>query len=95
MSLDKSTVARIAHLARIRVPDEELDGLARELDNILHWVEQLNELDTADVPPMTSPTDQKLRWRDDVVDDGGIPDKVLANAPAGAHGYFTVPKVVE
>ena len=82
MSLDKATVARIAALARIRVAEEDLDGLARELSNILGWIEQLNAVDTEGVPPMSRAADQKLRWREDQVTDGGIPEKVLANAPA-------------
>lgn len=95
MSLDKATVARIAALARIRVPEDELDTLAGELSNILGWIEQLDAVDTENVPPMSQAADQKLRWREDVVTDGGIPDKVLANAPAAKDGYFTVPKVIE
>lgn len=95
MSLDKATVARIAALARIRVPEEDLDGLAEELSNILGWIEQLNAVDTADVPPMSQASEQKLRWRADEVTEGGIPEKVLANAPAAKDGYFTVPKVIE
>ncbi len=95
MSLDKATVARIAALARIRVPDTELDGLAEELSNILGWIEQLNEVDTEGVPPMSKATDQKMRRRDDAVTDGGIADKVLANAPETRDGFFVVPKVVE
>ncbi len=95
MSLDKDTVARVAHLARIRVPDDELDTLTGELSNILTWVEQLNEVDTGDVPPLTSVTNQKLPQRSDQVTDGGDPEKVLANAPARTRGFFTVPKVVE
>ncbi|MCZ6448044.1 MAG: Asp-tRNA(Asn)/Glu-tRNA(Gln) amidotransferase subunit GatC [Alphaproteobacteria bacterium] len=95
MSLDKATVARIAALARIRVAEEDLDGLARELSNILGWIEQLNAVDTEGVPPMSRAADQKLRWREDKVTDGGIPEKVLANAPAAKDGFFTVPKVIE
>ena len=95
MSLDKATVARIAALARLRVAETELDGLARELSNILGWIEQLNEVETGDIPPMSQAADQKLRWREDVVDDGGIPDKVLANAPEVRDGFFVVPKVIE
>ena len=95
MSLDKATVARIAALARIRVSDEDLDGLAGELSNILGWIEQLDEVDTEGVPPMSQASDQKLRWRKDEVTDGGIADKVLANAPDAREGFFTVPKVVE
>ena len=95
MSLDKATVAQIAALARIRVAEEDLDGLARELSNILGWIEQLDAVDTEDVPPMSQAADLKLRWREDNVTDGGIPEKVLANAPAAKDGFFTMPKVIE
>lgn len=95
MPLDKATVARIAHLARIRLAPEALEPMAGELDRILAFVAQLDELDTSDVPPMTSVASQQLRWRADVVDDGGYPERVLANAPAAADGFFAVPKVVE
>jgi aspartyl-tRNA(Asn)/glutamyl-tRNA(Gln) amidotransferase subunit C len=95
MALDKATVAKVAHLARIRMTEAELEPMAEELNRILAWVEQLGELDTADVPPMTSATAQGLRWRPDVVTEGGDPERVLANAPAGAGGFFAVPKVVE
>lgn len=95
MSLDKATVARIASLARLRIPNEELDGLAGELNNIMGWIEQLNEVETGDVEPMSQAADLKLRWRDDEVTDGGIRDKVLASAPEAHDGFFTVPKVVE
>ena len=95
MSVDKATVVRIAHLARIKVPDEELDGLVGELNNILGWVEQLGELDTADVQPMASVHDESLRWRDDKVTDGGYPADVVRNAPEAVEHFFAVPKVVE
>ena len=95
MSLDKATVARIAALARIRVDEAELDGLAEELSHILGWIEQLNEVDTEGVPPMSQATEQKLRRREDAVNDGGIADKVLANAPESNEGFFVVPKVIE
>ncbi len=95
MSLDKATVARIASLARIRVADDDLDGLAKELSNILGWIEQLDAVDTENVEPMSQAADLKLRWRADEVTDGGIPEKVLANAPAPKDGFFTVPKVIE
>ena len=105
MSLDKETVARIARLARLKVPDEELEPLAGELSGILAWIEQLNEVDTANVPPLASVSDVTLPQREDKVTDGGIVEKVLANAPGGAvyvdptdrnaGGFFTVPKVVE
>jgi len=105
MSLDKDTVARIARLARLKVPEEELVPLAAELSGIFAWIEQLNEVDTANVEPLASVSDVTLPMRDDKVTDGGIAEKVLANAPGGAvyidptdrnaGGFFTVPKVVE
>lgn len=95
MSLDKATVAKIAHLARIKVPEAEQEALAGELSNILSFVEQLGQVDTEGVQPMTSVEAGKLRWREDVVTDGGIREKILANAPAAAEGFFAVPKVVE
>jgi len=95
MPLDKPAVARIATLARIRVPDAELEAVAGELDRILHWVEQLNEVDTTGVEPLASITGAKLPRRADQVSDGNCRDKILANAPESAHGFFTVPKVVE
>jgi aspartyl-tRNA(Asn)/glutamyl-tRNA(Gln) amidotransferase subunit C len=95
MSLDEQTVARIARLARIAVPEEELAPLAGELSHILVWIEQLNEVDTEGVAPMTSVVAMRLAWRDDRVTDGGRPEDILANAPARQDGYFVVPKVVE
>ncbi len=95
MSLDKATVRRIATLARIEVPAEDLEPLAKELSYILGWIEQLSEVNTENVAPMSGGTDLKLAWRADVAVDGGHPDKVLANAPETQDGFFTVPKVVE
>ncbi|MHA1570062.1 MAG: Asp-tRNA(Asn)/Glu-tRNA(Gln) amidotransferase subunit GatC [Alphaproteobacteria bacterium] len=95
MSLDKATVARIAALARIRVADGDLDALAGELSKIVDWVERLDEVDTADIAPMTSVVHMCLPRRADEVTDGGYPDKVLANAPLTEDGYFVVPKVIE
>ena len=95
MSLDRKAVAHIATLARIRVPESDLDGLAGELSTILDWVEQLKEVDTSQVEPMTSVVKVDLPRRKDEVTDGDCRDKVLANAPEPAHGFFTVPKVVE
>jgi aspartyl-tRNA(Asn)/glutamyl-tRNA(Gln) amidotransferase subunit C len=95
MSLDEQTVARIARLARIAVPEQELGPLAGELSHILDWIEQLNEVDTGGVPPMTSVVAMKLAWREDQVTDGGRAEEILANAPARQDGYFVVPKVVE
>jgi aspartyl-tRNA(Asn)/glutamyl-tRNA(Gln) amidotransferase subunit C len=95
MSLDKATVAKIAHLARIRLSDDDLGVMAGELSRILDFVEQLKAVDTTGVPAMTSVVHHPLRRRPDVVTDGGIQDKILANAPEQAGGFFSVPKVVE
>jgi aspartyl-tRNA(Asn)/glutamyl-tRNA(Gln) amidotransferase subunit C len=93
--LDKATVAHIATLARIKLPEAEQENLANELSHILHWIEQLDEVDTNGVEPMASVADLRLPMRDDVVTDGDCRDKILANAPAASNGFFTVPKVVE
>lgn len=95
MALDKSTVAHIATLARIRLSEAEQVKMADELSHILIWIEQLGEVDTSGVEPMTSVAAMRLPMREDRVTDGGRRDEVLANAPATAHGFFTVPKVVE
>lgn len=95
MSLDNATVRTIANLARIAVTDEELEPLARELSGIMGFVEQLSEVDTDGIAPMTSVADLTLPRRADEVTDGGYPDKVLANAPERFDGFFLVPKVVE
>ncbi len=95
MAVDRATVRRIATLARIDVPDGDLDKLADELSNILGWVEQLGEVDTEGVEPMTSVVPMTPRLREDEVSDGGIADDVLANAPERRDDFFAVPKVVE
>ena len=95
MSVSPEQVRHIATLARIAMSDEELDRLLPELNNILGWVEQLSEVNTDGVEPLTAVIDQKLRLRDDVVNYGNIRDQVLANAPEAQHGFFAVPKVIE
>jgi aspartyl-tRNA(Asn)/glutamyl-tRNA(Gln) amidotransferase subunit C len=95
MSVTPEQVRHIARLARIAMSDEEIAALAPELNNILGWVEQLSEVDTEGVEPLTAVIDQKLRLRDDKVTDGDCRDAVLANAPATEHGFFAVPKVIE
>src|SRR4051812_33678748 len=100
MALDKAEVAHIAALARIRLTEAELEPLAAELSQILAWVEQLSELDTADVAPMTSVAAMRLPMRQDVVTDGDCRDAILDNAPQPApeavrRGFFAVPKVIE
>jgi len=95
MSLDKATVRRIATLARIEVPEADLEATATQLSGILSWIEQLSEVNTDGVPPMSGGTDLKLPWREDKVTDGGKADQVLANAPDRQSDFFGVPKVVE
>ena len=95
MSVDKETVARIAHLARLKVPEEALEPMTGELNTILSFVEQLAEVDTGNVAPMTGGVHAKLPMRDDVVTDGNRQEDVLANAPDAQHGFYAVPKVIE
>ena len=96
MTIDKSTVFRISQLARIDVPETELDDLASELTNILDWVEQLNAVNTDTVEPMTSVVPGlKLRLRKDIAFDANARDGVLSNAPVTRDGFFSVPKVIE
>ena len=95
MSVSPDQVRHIAKLARIAMSDEELDRLLPELNNILGWVEQLAEVNTEGVEPLTAVIEQKLRLRDDAITDGNVRDDVLANAPEAQHGFFAVPKVIE
>jgi aspartyl-tRNA(Asn)/glutamyl-tRNA(Gln) amidotransferase subunit C len=95
MAIDVATVKRVAKLAHIRVAHERLEGLAAELTGIMGWIEQLGEVDTDGVEPMTSAVAARLPMRADVVTEGGDPAIVLANAPATHDGFFVVPKVVE
>lgn len=95
MSVDTATVKKVASLARIAISDADAERLAPELNNILGWIEQLGEVDTSSVEPMTAVIPNQLRLRDDVVNDGGMREAVLANAPQAEHGFFTVPKVIE
>lgn len=95
MSVDTATVKRVARLARIAVSDEEAESLRGDLNAILGFVEQLNEVDVTGVDPMTAVIPMQMKMRDDIVTDGGIADKVVANAPEKADAFFAVPKVVE
>ncbi|MBL4767051.1 MAG: Asp-tRNA(Asn)/Glu-tRNA(Gln) amidotransferase subunit GatC [Rhodobacteraceae bacterium] len=95
MSIDETTAARVAKLARIKVEDSALPALAADFNRILGFIEQLNEVDVDGVEPMTSVTPQRLKRREDVVTDGSQQDKILANAPDAREGFFAVPKVVE
>lgn len=95
MSITESEARKVAHLARIKVEDDALPALASELNNILHFMEQLNEVDVEGVEPMTGVTPMRLKRREDVVTTGEMADKILTNAPDAREGFFAVPKVVE
>ena len=95
MQVDEDTVRRIARLARIKITDEEAAGLQSELTGILDWVEQLSEVNTDNVEPMTRVVPIELKQREDIVDDGSKADAVVANAPLTENHFFVVPKVVE
>jgi aspartyl-tRNA(Asn)/glutamyl-tRNA(Gln) amidotransferase subunit C len=95
MAIDTATVRKVARLARIREPEERLESLAAELNVIIDWIEQLAEVDTDGVEPMTSAVAAKLPMREDVVTEGGDAERVLANAPRRDRNFFVVPKVVE
>jgi aspartyl-tRNA(Asn)/glutamyl-tRNA(Gln) amidotransferase subunit C len=95
MSIDIDTARKVAHLARIRVPEAKLPALADQLSGILSFMEQLNEVDVTGIEPMTSVTPMRLKRRADVVTDGNIQASILKNAPDAREGFFAVPKVVE
>jgi aspartyl-tRNA(Asn)/glutamyl-tRNA(Gln) amidotransferase subunit C len=95
MAIDAATVRKVAKLARIAQPEETLEGLARELSGIMSWIEQLNEVDTEGVEPMTSAVHMPMPMRDDVVTEGGDPEVVLSNAPKRVGDFYVVPKVIE
>ena len=95
MAIDAETVRKVAHLARIKTPDDRLEPLAGELNGIMAWIDQLSEVDVDGVEPMTSNVAQPLRLREDVVTDGAKIEAVLSNAPKSADGFYVVPKVVE
>jgi aspartyl-tRNA(Asn)/glutamyl-tRNA(Gln) amidotransferase subunit C len=95
MSLDKSTLERVAYLARIKINNSEIDKMTEELNNIMKWIEELNEVDITNVQPMTGVSNMTLREREDKVTDGGYQDKIVSNAPEKIDNSFTVPKVIE
>lgn len=95
MAVDVATVRKVAHLARIAEPEERLELIVKELNGILAWIEQLQEVDVQGVEPMTTAVEAATPLRADEVTDGGDPDRVLSNAPKSADGFFVVPKVVE
>ncbi|HEY3951267.1 Asp-tRNA(Asn)/Glu-tRNA(Gln) amidotransferase subunit GatC [Phenylobacterium sp.] len=95
MAIDADTVRKVARLARIATPEDRLEQLAKELNGIMSWIEQLGEVDTDGVEPMTSAVAVALPMRDDVVTDGGDAERVLGNAPKRAGNFYVVPKVLE
>lgn len=95
MSIDIDTARRVAKLARIRVEEADLPKLAGQLNDIVSFMEQLNEVDVTGIDPMTSVTPMRLKRRADVVTDGNIQAQILKNAPDAREGFFAVPKVVE
>ncbi len=95
MTIDVETVRKVAKLAHIRQPEETLAALAAELSGIMGWIEQLGEVDTDGVEPMTSAVAATLPLREDVVTDGGEAALILGNSPLSRNGFFVVPKVVE
>lgn len=95
MAVDEATVRRIAHLARVRIAEQAVAPMTAELNGILKWIEQLSEIDTSTVEPMTTPIKMKLKQREDEVTDGGYAEDIVKNAPGREETFFTVPKVVE
>ena len=95
MNIDKKLVKKIATLSKVKVKDSEIDRFSKDLSKIINWVEKLNEVDTKDITPVANPSDIKIPFRKDEINDGKIEEKILKNAPEKKGGYFIVPKVVE
>ena len=95
MDIDKKLVKKIATLSRVKIEEKEVERISKELSKIITWVEKLNEVDTKDILPIANPSDIKIPFREDKINDGEIEDKILKNAPEKKAGYFIVPKVVE
>ena len=95
MAIDRQTVNRVAFLARLKIDEDKIEATENEFNKILNWVEQLNEVNTDDVEPLSAVNERALVCREDEITEGGQADKVLANAPMAEYGYFVVPKVVE
>lgn len=93
--IDTKTVAKVARLSQLKIEEAELEQYSKDLSRIMGLMDELNEVDTSNVQPMTSTSDIDLQWRKDVVTDGGIQQDILANAPEAVEGYFVVQKVVE
>lgn len=95
MSLDPATVRRIARLSRLRIDDEQVARMQGDLNGILGWIEQLNEVDVEGIEPLTGAAMMAMRMREDVVTDGDLQEAVLSNAPDRDGPFYAVPKVVE
>lgn len=95
MSIDENTIRKVARLARLDVTDQDVEWLTPQVGGIMKWIEQLQELNTDNVEPLANVVNTELYLRKDEVTDGGMPDKILANAPEAVSNYFVVPKVVE
>ena len=95
MSLDKFTLERVAYLSRIKINSSKIDKMVQELNNIMKWIEELNEVNIENVEPMTGVPNMTLREREDKVTDGGYEDKIVSNSPQKIDNSFTVPKVIE
>ncbi len=95
MNIDKKLLKKIATLSKVKVKDSEIDRFSKDLSKIINWVEKLNEVDTKDITPVANPSDIKIPFRKDEINDGKIEEKILKNAPEKKGGYFIVPKVVE
>ena len=95
MDIDKKLVKKIATLSKMKIEENEVEKFSNELSKIINWVEKLNEVDTKNITPITNPSDIKIPFRKDKINDGKIEDKILKNAPKKKAGYFVVPKVVE
>ena len=95
MDIDKKLVKKIATLSKLKIEEKEVEIISKDLSKIITWVEKLNEVDTKDVTPVANPSDIKIPFRKDEINDGKIEDKILKNAPEKKGGYFIVPKVVE
>ena len=95
MDIDKKLVKKIATLSRVKIEEKEVERISKDLSKIITWVEKLNEVDTKDVKTVANPSDIKIPFRKDEINDGKIEDKILKNAPEKKAGYFVVPKVVE
>ena len=95
MDIDKKLVKKIATLSRVKIEENEIEKISKELSEIITWVEKLNEVDTNNVTPVANSSDIKIPFRKDEINDGKIEEKILKNAPEKKAGYFVVPKVVE